>query len=87
MTGKFFEYLLAGVPVLAIGPTDGDLAAILNETGGGYISGFGDKQVLKNNIVKLFRGDQPQRNEQVISRYSRKALTGRLAALLDKISA
>lgn len=86
LTGKFFEYLLAGVPVLAIGPTDGDLAAILNETGGGYISGFGDKQVLKNNIVKLFRGDQPQRNEQVISRYSRKALTGRLAALLDKIS-
>lgn len=87
LTGKFFEYLLAGVPVLAIGPTDGDLSAILHETGSGYISDFEDRAGLKRNILTLFRREYPHRNEPVIARYSRKALTGRLAALLDKISA
>ena len=33
LTGKFFEYLASGRPIMAIGPSNGDLAQILEEVG------------------------------------------------------
>lgn len=87
LTGKFFEYLLAGVPILAIGPPNGDLAAILKATQSGYISHFDDKATLKANILRLFEGQVPTFNAAEIQQYSRSELTKKLAALLDKMTA
>ncbi len=87
LTGKFFEYLLASVPILAIGPPDGDLAAILNATQSGYISHFDDKATLKTNILRLLEGQVPTFNASEIHQYSRSELTKKLAALLDKMTA
>lgn len=86
LTGKFFEYLAAGSPILAIGPTNGDLAEILNETKAGLISDFNDTVTLKNNILQLFNNQQLQRNENAIKNYSRKKLTQKLASILDELS-
>lgn len=54
LTGKFFEYMSAKVPVLAIGPVDGDLAKIINDTNTGLISDFTDEVNLKKKYSCLF---------------------------------
>ena len=38
LTGKFFEYLAAQRPILAIGPKDGEMNEILIQTGSGHRS-------------------------------------------------
>lgn len=85
LTGKFFEYLAAGAPILAIGPTDGDLAAIMKETNCGYIADFNDKGALKQHLLKLFKGEYPLRNKAAIEQYSRKALTKKLVDVLEHL--
>lgn len=86
LTGKFFEYMASGNPVLAIGPVDGDLAAIINATGSGRISGFSDEAELEHNLRSFFDGVELSRNETEIARYSRRELTRSLAALLDEMT-
>ena len=85
LTGKFFEYMSSGSPILAIGPTDGDLAAIIKETNSGLISAFEDSESLKRNILAYFNGGYINRNESAINRYSRKGLTKKLCELLESL--
>lgn len=88
ITGKIFEYLLAKRPIVAIGPEDGDLAAILKETHAGDIFDFDTSSRLKEKIVALYQ--TYKENELVvhskhIDKYHRKALTETLASLLKKL--
>jgi glycosyltransferase involved in cell wall biosynthesis len=88
LTNKFFEYLSAQRPVLAIGPVDGDAAVILAETQAGNIFDYNDAIGLKNHISALFEL-YSQHNLIVESRgiekFSRKNLTRQLSELLNKI--
>ena len=86
LTGKFFEYLSAGAPILAIGPVDGDLAQILNETQAGYISDFNDETTLQKNILSLFENQHITRYEAAIKNYSRKNLTKKLSEILNDLT-
>ncbi len=86
LTGKFFEYLSAGAPILAIGPTNGDLAEILNETKAGYISDFNDRENLKKNILLLFENATPERDTEAIKKYSRRNLTKKLTEILNELT-
>ncbi len=83
LTGKFFEYMAAKAPILAIGPTDGDLAKIIEQTGAGLISDFNDEQSLKKNILDFYYGHAQQRDEKAINAYSRKNLTCELVKILE----
>lgn len=85
LTGKFFEYMSSGSPVLAIGPVDGDLAEIIKATNCGLISGFDDAENLRKNILAYFEGGYVNRNESAINKYSRKELTKKLCHLLDSL--
>lgn len=85
LTGKIFEYMSSGSPVLAIGPTDGDLAVVVKETNCGLISDFEDEQSLKKNILAYFNGSYVNRNETAILKYSRQQLTRKLCSLLDSL--
>ncbi len=85
LTGKFFEYMAANSPVLAIGPADGDLAKIMKDTGVGLISDFNDEVNLKQNILNLYNGQSENRNQLAIDAYSRKSLTKDLADCLNSI--
>jgi glycosyltransferase involved in cell wall biosynthesis len=85
LTGKFFEYLAAGNPILCIGPTDGDLAEIINDTNCGMISDFNDRVNLKKNVLILFNEFINQTHEHKsnsIENYKRKNLTALLAKLI-----
>jgi len=89
LTGKFFEYLAAGRPILCIGPPDGDAAVILNETNSGLISDFSDLQKVKENILLYY--DQYKKGKLTttshnIGKYSRKALTGNLVEIMARVT-
>ncbi len=87
VTGKFFEYLQAQRPILAIAPEEGDLAKIIKETQSGSLVGFDDKEALTNTIIALFTAYQSNNltvNTVGIDKYHRKNLTGELAKLLKK---
>ena len=85
LTGKIFEYMSARVPVLAIGPTDGDLAQIINETRTGLISDFDDEITLERNILDLFFGKCIDVDIKEVNKYSRKNLTKELCEILNKL--
>jgi glycosyltransferase involved in cell wall biosynthesis len=85
LTGKFFEYLATGKPVLALGPKDGDVARILQETGAGSIFSNNDVEEMKSYILKIFNARRSDQTRGIES-YSRRALTGVLSALIENIS-
>ncbi len=87
LTGKFFEYLASGNNILAFGPTDGDLARSLKETGSGIICEFDDENSIKEAFVKLQKPNSPTQ-EQIENRqkYSRKAGAESFAKLLYQIT-
>jgi glycosyltransferase involved in cell wall biosynthesis len=82
ITGKLFEYLASGKPVLCLGPTDGDAAEILEATSHGKCAGYNDSEKICHIIESYYSSagnsiiKEPPRN------YSRSELTGILAAQL-----
>lgn len=88
LTGKFFEYLGARRPILAIGPANGDLAAILKETEAGFISDFDDIENLERNLRQMYqqyKSGTLKINSFNTSIYSRKSLTGKLADVMNRV--
>jgi glycosyltransferase involved in cell wall biosynthesis len=89
LTGKFFEYMAAGRPVLCIGPENGDAAMILKETGTGLLAGFNDVDTMRSHLEALFENylqNIPFETGDAILPYSRKELTSKLATILNRIS-
>lgn len=87
ITGKIFEYLQAKRPILAIGPEDGDLAAIIEKTNSGILIGFDDKTKLKNTVLDLYQQYQQKSlfvNSRNIEKYHRKELTHQLANIIKE---
>ena len=88
LTGKIFEYLASGRPILCIGPEDGDAAHILSETKAGVTVSFEDKEKMKEVVKVLYHKylekALPFNNSKEIEKYSRKAQTEEYAKLLEK---
>lgn len=88
LTGKVFEYLASQRPILAFCPPESDVANIIRETNGGWIVPFGDTTKLKNALGAAFewyKSGEPWPSKNIAT-YSRKALTGRMANLLDGLT-
>lgn len=85
LTGKFFEYMISGSPILAVAPTNGDLAKIMQQTNVGLISDFDDEVALKKNILSLFNGNNFSANKSEVTKYSRKELTKKLCEVLKQL--
>jgi len=84
---KLFEYMASGRPILCIGPVTGDTAKILNETQAGVTVGFEDKNKMKAVVKELYQKFMetalPSHENPAIEKYSRKALAGEYAAIMD----
>ena len=88
LTGKFYEYLASKRPILGVGPTDGDAAEVLHETGGGEMVDFKDDKATKKVILDYYiRYKSNTLNVQTgsVEKYSRRFLTGELANLLNSL--
>ncbi len=83
--GKFFEYLAAKRPILAIGPVGWDVGGLINETSAGKVFTYLDHENLKSQILAYYI-EYKMANLKVdsnnIEKYSRRNLTEKLANLL-----
>lgn len=89
LTGKFFEYLAAGRPIVAFGPKDGEMAKVLKETHSGEIFEWDETEALKKYIEDLYQVYKmgmwtTDADRSTISRYSRRSLTGEMVEVLKK---
>ena len=90
ITGKLFEYLAAEKVILAIGPSDGDVASILNKTQAGTTIDFDDEKRLKATLLAYFERFQNhtlQPETADIRRFSRKSLSVALVQVLNELHA
>lgn len=90
LTGKLFEYLSSGRPILCIGPEDGDAAHIIGETKAGVTVGFDDKEKMKTEIMRLFyaykKGIPHQTDMSKINSYSRKENAKAFVLILNSLT-
>ncbi|RUA31716.1 MAG: hypothetical protein DSY76_01185 [Bacteroidetes bacterium] len=79
LTGKLFEYLGSGRPIIAIGPKEGDVESILKNTGSGvYLEYDRLKTMVSAKELVIER-----KNTEVHKKYSRRNLTLLLSNILD----
>ena len=87
LTGKFFEYLASGRPILGVGPVDGDAAAVLKQTSAGVMVDFDDVEAAKLAIWKYYeqyRAGTLQVNASSVEQFSRRNLTAELVQVLSQ---
>ena len=88
VTGKVFEYMQAKRPIIAIGPEDGDLAAILKETNSGSTFNYNNEKDLKKELQKLYN-NYKLGNLNVdsfnVEKYHRKQLTEKLSSIIKEL--
>ncbi len=90
-TGKLYEYLAAGRPILGSGPTDGAAADLLRTTGAGRMIERDAADGFAEHLLALYqaweRGAIPEgASAEAAAPYSRRAQAGEVAALLDTLT-
>lgn len=87
--GKVYEYLGVGRPILAIGPTNGAVAKLLDECQAGLIAHQTQIEAIANNFLNLYSSWKLNQtfepNFELIKRYERKEHTMKLAEILTQL--
>ena len=89
LPGKVFEYLAAGKPILCVGPAGSDADALLRECHAGQALPYADYDLMRETLEKLVARWRVNPNLDLPAtdraRYSRRALTEQLAAVLREM--
>ena len=88
-TGKVFEYIGAGRPVIMIGPDPSPLAQILRTTGLGHISGYQQPEETAEQLESLYSGGAPtltSENMAAIDQYNARHQTARLGEIFMEVT-
>ncbi|MFT7589484.1 MAG: hypothetical protein ACI959_001702, partial [Limisphaerales bacterium] len=92
VTGKVFEYIASGTSIFAVGPVKGNASKILEQANAPRMIDYAEKEEMKIRLINAYQvwldGDKfPLKAENAnYLRFSRNALTGDLAAILDKLA-
>ena len=87
ITGKVFEYLATGNPILAIGPTNGNASALLKDTQRNEMLEYNDKDniLLQQTTYTSWKNKSvSQYNLNDLERFTRRGLTEKLANKLNE---
>lgn len=85
LPGKLYDYLLAGVPVLALGENP-ELAAILAHTRAGTLAAPSDSTAIEATIAAALGPEPPfSPDPDAVAEYSAPRAAARLAALFDEL--
>ena len=89
-SGKLFEYLVAGRPLLVVARPENLAARLVGELGAGVSAAPTDPEAIEAAIIALWEDWRagrlavgPQVREAALERFSRRALAARLADVLD----
>ena len=89
-SGKIYEYLVSGRPILCVAGSDNFAFGLVEELGAGPCAEPGDQVAIEEAIEGLYhrwsKGElavDPQVREETLRRYSRRALARQLATVLD----
>ena len=90
-TGKLFEYLGMGLPVLLVGPVDGVGARLVHESGGGTVVPYGDAAAVARALGELARAKEQEGalrspDSNVVGRFDRREQAAVLAGVLDRVA-
>ncbi|HUX59161.1 MAG TPA: glycosyltransferase [Bacteroidales bacterium] len=83
ITGKLFEYLATGTPVICLGPGAGDAAGLLKESGHGKTFHYSDSKGIFNNLTALFT-DNSVFEKASIKDFTRRELAKKVVSVLEK---
>lgn len=86
LPGKLFEYMAAKRPILALGPEDGAIAAVIEETNAGVYYTYQEAKEIYSYLEKqylIFKTSKIQIDSHGIEAYSREAVSKTMAALLE----
>ncbi|NDG52089.1 MAG: glycosyl transferase family 1 [Flavobacteriia bacterium] len=90
ITGKLFEYLATGNPILAIGPTNGNASALLKNAQRDEMLEYNDKDNILLQIESAYTSWKnksiPQYSLNDLERFTRRGLTEKLVNKLNELS-
>jgi glycosyltransferase involved in cell wall biosynthesis len=81
LTGKLFEYLAAGKPILCLGPVDGDAAEIIKTVRAGKTFCYNEIESIGTHLLQIPENQTYPRNDEKV-KYSRRELTRHLSEIL-----
>lgn len=88
LTGKVFEYLASGRPLLAIGPEDGDLHQLIRETQAGWFVPYGDAIAARRALEEaywLWQQGRLMGKAEAVGAYSSANVIQKLADVLGQL--
>lgn len=90
LPGKTFEYLKLNKPILVLGPENGEVARIINETQAGKVLEYENEAGIEDFLVGHYKNwiddnKDVRKNENLITYYSRKNLTKMLTNIFEKM--
>lgn len=83
VTGKFYEYLASQKPILAIGPKNGDLSELIEETESGLLAEYNDSENIMGWINELLLKPKGKQYGPNVNKFSRKMLTEKLSETIN----
>ncbi len=81
ITGKIFEYIAAGRPILCLGPLNGDASQIIESSGSGKCFSYEDVKGMAGFLLD-FIYNHHEESKIPPAEFSRKNLAGKLVSLL-----
>lgn len=89
LPGKLFEYLATGLPIIAVGPSQGDAAHLLEETQAGKMADSDSELSIEMNIMHAFDHWKQKKTVQLMPEssmnYSRERVAQRMAEFLKTL--
>lgn len=83
MTGKVFEYLATGKPILAFGPHGSEIERVIQETGAGWCAAPTEPEEVRAMLQRAAGGAVCRPDAEAIRRFDRSRLAGEYSRLIQ----